>query len=246
MIYHYSLVDTEYSIRFEANVSKRDGRGIVRRLYRARPGPPDRDDLPGQRKGSITKASYSYKRLENLCRSPMQSAFGISIFHVCREINNEAASIFYGHNLFVFEAVPHLHAFLAHFRCRLPLVRKLGLTGLIANSNTFRGLEWVKRTSLEHIWPLLASATHLEALYLHTWIWQTLSSRAHIAADMLFKQAHFWMHALALQKEDKLAALDVIRLPAVSTKILSTPKWSTDAAAQREFKNILAGRLTVV
>jgi len=43
MIYRYALVDTEYSVRFEAKLSKRDGRCIVKRMYRARPGPPDRD-----------------------------------------------------------------------------------------------------------------------------------------------------------------------------------------------------------
>lgn len=63
MIYCYALTDTEYSIRFEANISKRDGRCIVNRLYRAVDGPPDRDDLPSQtnRSSKFPQARLSHE-----------------------------------------------------------------------------------------------------------------------------------------------------------------------------------------
>jgi hypothetical protein len=245
MIYQYLFVDDNYSIRFEANISKRDGRGIVHRLYRARHGPPDRDDLPGQTKGSIAKPAQSYRRLKDLRDRRTCSIFSVAMIRVCRTINDEAASVFYGSNIFVFESVPNCYAFLTHFQHRLPLFRKLGVAGFGLASHC-AGPDFLKGTTLAHIWPLLASASRLEALYLHTWIWQSFSNKARVAAEAFFLQANGWMHALAARRADRLAVLRVVKLPLVAANATVAPKWSTNAVAQAEFRNVLSGRLTVV
>lgn len=245
IIYTYALVDTSYSIRLEANISKRDGRCIVRRLYRARPSDPDRDDLPGQTKGSITKPSHSFKE-EDPVRRSSQSSFGVNMFQVCRQINVEAAPIFYGKNLFAFEAVPHMYAFLVHFHHRLPLMRKLGLASMTANPTIYRGPQFMASMPLSTVFPLLANAVNLEALYLSVSVLQLLSGRGYIAARTLFQQGFSWMFALRLKSGDRLAVLDVIKLPALSATASGSagPRWAVDAGKQGEFTRELAGRLT--
>jgi hypothetical protein len=245
MVYYCLLVDEDYSIRFEATISKRDGRGIIRRLYRTHHGPPDRDDLPGQTKGSIAKFAQSYRRLEDLRDTRTYSIFSVAIFQVCHQINDEATSIFYGANLFVFDSSRNLHAFLTHFHHRVPLLRKLGITG-VGTSKHHDGPDFLKHVGLVDIWSLLASASRLEALYLHTWIWQSFSTKARLAADAFYSHAHGWMHTLAARRANKIAALNVLKLPAVAANATVAPKWSTNAAAQAEFRNVLARWLTVV
>jgi len=144
--------------------------------------------------------------------------------------------------MFVFEAVPHMYAFLVHFQHRLPLIKKLGLASPIANSHTYRGPQYLARTPLSTIFPLLTNAINLEALYLNVSVLQSLSGRGHIAAQTLFQQGFGWMHALGVKRRDRLAALDVIKLPAVVG--VRGPRWATDAGAQGEFRRELAGLLT--
>ncbi|KAF2833215.1 hypothetical protein CC86DRAFT_414959 [Ophiobolus disseminans] len=242
MIYHYALTNLDYSIRFEATISKRDGRCILARLYRARPGPPDRDDLPGQARGSITKASHSYKQIDAF-RHP-QSRFAINLLETCHQINSEAASYFYGENMFVFEAVPHLYAFLVHFHYRLPLIKTLGLASPAVNKGTYRGPQYLAQMPLNTIFPALAYATNLEALYLNVSVLQMLSGRGHIAARSLFQQGFVWMHALGLSGANRLRVLDVVKLPAVVGGG-NGPRWASHAGEQAEFRKELAGALAM-
>jgi len=135
-----------------------------------------------------------------------------------------------------------MYAFLVHFHQRLPLVKKLGLAGLQAHHNHYHGPQYMRYKPLDDIFPLLIGAANMEALYLHKWIFATLSRRAPHAATMLYQQAHGWMRALAVSKGNRLAALDVIKLPAVENKARQT--WSCDAVKQAEFRSELAGQLT--
>lgn len=239
MIYIYAMVDNEYAIRFEAFVSKRDSRSIVRRLYRAVRGPPDRDDLSGQAKGSITKMCTSYKVG---CKF-RQASFGVHLLQACRQIDNEAAPVFYGANMFSAEGVAHLYAFLTHFQSRLPLLRKLGMACIGSNPNMYRGAQHIASTRLCSIFPILALATNLEALYLHSPVLLSLSGRPRIAAKSLFQQGHGWMHALGKAKGNALAVLDVLKMPDGRDQ---APKWCTTEEEQAEFRDELAGMLTVV
>ncbi|EAT85738.2 hypothetical protein SNOG_07087 [Parastagonospora nodorum SN15] len=219
-------------------VSSRDGHSIVTRLSRARPGAPDRDDIPGQSKGSITLASNSYK--------PCISNFdlGVNIFLANRQINAESSPIFYSANLFNFEGVPDLYAFLCHFQHRLSLMRKLGLTSVTSNPKTFRGALHVQGMPLHSVFPLLASAINLEAVYMHAPVWQSLGGRADIAARAFFQMGWTWMLACALAKGNKLGALDVIKLPEVTSELDQYGKWQVERAGQALFRSELAGRLT--
>jgi hypothetical protein len=228
MIYHYILVDTEYSVRFRADVSKRDGCSIPSRLYRVRPGPPDRDDLSGQTKGSISKASHSYKLFSDL----RQSGLSVNVLQVNRQIHAEAVFNFYSKNLFVFEGVPDMCAFLMHFQHRLPMMRRLGLASLHSNRKTYQGAAHLKKMPLESIFPYLAQAVNLEALYLHTPIWQSLGGRRpHNAARWIFQLGHCWMQAPALvEKKGKLAVLDTIRLPKALRRSDQYGKWQVEVA----------------
>jgi hypothetical protein len=243
MIYTYAdLIDEDHSIRFETQTG-RNGRNTVCRMFRARRGPPDRDDLPGQLKGSITKACTSYRRWSGI----PQMSFPVHLFQVCKQLNNEASSIFYSGNMFVFEDIPQLHIFLLHFHHRVPLLRTLDLASVGANPSTpgmFTGGDALS-SPLHWISPLLMRAVDLEALYLHTSIFQNFSGSAKIAAGRFYTHAHWWMHALALNKGNKLAGLDVIKMPALTTKTLKYPPWSTSRAGQDEFKLDLALKLTV-
>lgn len=226
MIYHHLLVDKDFAICFQATVSSRDSRSIVTRLSRAHPGAPDRDDIPGQTKGSITLPSNLYK--------PCISNFdlGINTFLVNRQINAESSAIFYSANMFNFEGVPDLYAFLCHFQHRLPLISKLVLSSVTSNSKTFRGALYLQRMPLHSVFPLLASAVNLDALYMHTPVWQSLGGRADIAARAFFQMGWTWMHACALAKGNKLGALDIIKLPEVTSELDQYGKWQIERARQ--------------
>lgn len=256
MIYAYVLVDPEYAIRFEANTSPRDSRSVVSRLYRATRGPPDRDDLPSQTKGSITKLYRSYKstqikvtpgvvtRYKPVPSFP-QAQFVLALLQTCRQIESEAAAIFYGANMFVMEAVPHMYAFLVHFQPRLPLVRKLGMSAMhVGDTTLWRGLPHLVRQPIHDVFPLLALATNLEACYLNIPVLMGLARHPAPAAKALFEQGHMWMHALGIAKGNALAVLDVLKMPAERRG--QALKWCTDEEGQTEFRDELAGRLTVV
>jgi hypothetical protein len=244
MIYEYTLVDTSYTIRFGVRTSERDDRYIVHRLYRTRRGPADRDDLPEQTKGSITKSSKSYR----LSPTFPQFAFGVNILQACRQTNAEAASIFYGSNMFGVESAPHLYAFLTHFQRRLPLVKRLGMSrmhpitpkdSVLMNpvSSLPKELVW---KGLRHVFPLLVRAENLEALYFHVLVLQSLSSMPVSAANELFDFGFWKMATLAKTKADDSAVLGILKLPAVSDKALMWPKWSKDQTGQDAFMNELA------
>jgi hypothetical protein len=240
IIYRYALVDSEYSVRFEANISKRDGGPIVTRTYRARPGPPDRDDLPGQTRGSIYKPCNSYKPASTTA----QSSLSVNILQACRQINMEASAMFYSNNMFSFEAVPHLYVFLMHFSERLPLITKLGVASQYVHHGNWRGAAHLSEIPLHFVFPLLASAVNLEALYLHTTIWQSMGGRPHIAARTFFSRAECWMKKLGTRKGNKLEVLNVFKLPEVSSQGSDYGKWHIQEIGQTEFKNELAGKLT--
>jgi hypothetical protein len=171
MIFKFALMDAEHSVRFKAGTSKHDGRTLVRQWKRARPGPADLDDIPGQTKGSLMKTGIFYRPY-----SGYRKSFDVHIFQICRQIGDEAASIFYGSNMFTFEVVPDMFAFLVQFQHRLPLVKKLRLTSNAAHYSNNRAkdmkygagyVSYGNSVYFETIFPLLAYATNLEALYLH-------------------------------------------------------------------------------
>jgi hypothetical protein len=144
--------------------------------------------------------------------------------------------------MFVFEGVPHMAAFLMHFHQRIPLLRKLGLTNTFVNALMYRGSKTMERTQLSYIFPWLTGAAELEELHLGVAVTFALSSRSRVAARVLFEQAFHWMHGVGLRKGDRLAVLDVMKLPAPA----GGARWAMSSTAQREFRNELAGRLTSV
>ncbi|KAH7095793.1 hypothetical protein FB567DRAFT_39948 [Paraphoma chrysanthemicola] len=244
MIYSYLLVDYDHPLRFEARSRVQQGRCSVRRLYRARPGLPDRDDLPGQLKGSITKSLISYKSFDSFRKAQRQMTFGVRIFEACKQINQEAAPIFYGSNLFTFEAVPHLYTFLTHFQQRLPFIAKIGLATVSPHPDHYYGPKPFVHYTLASIFLPLSAAINLEALYLNVSILQNLSGCAPLAAQNLFWNASAWMYMLAVQKKNSLAVLDVLKLP--PTRNMSSPKWAISKAGQDAFRTELAKKLTMV
>ncbi|KAH7080357.1 hypothetical protein BKA63DRAFT_242239 [Paraphoma chrysanthemicola] len=244
MVYSYLLVDHDHPLRFEAQSHVQQGRCSVRRLYRARPGLPDRDDLPGQPKGSITKSLTSYKTFHNFRKAQRQMTFGVRIFEACKQLNQEAAPIFYGNNLFTFEAVPHLYTFLTHFQQRLPLITKIGFSTVPPHPDHYHGPKPFVHYTLSSIFLPLSAAINLEALYLNVTILQNLSSSASLAAQNLFRNASAWMYMLAIQRKNSLAVLDVLKLP--PTRHVSSPKWAISKAGQEAFRTELAKNLTMV
>jgi hypothetical protein len=238
MVYNFALVDTLHTIRFGVTTSKVDGRCIVQRFYRARRGPADRDDLPEQTKGSLTKSMKSYRPDPTF----PQFVFGVNILQVCRQTNAEAAPIFYGDNMFGLEATPHLHVFLIHFQHRLPLVKQLGISRLRLNPHTSSVPKELSSKRLIHAFLLLVEATNLKALYLHIPFLQSLAGKEVIAAHCLFYYEGFHKLAAAMgqAKGDSLAVLEVLKLPAVTDRVLKHPKWSMDKAKQDNFMATLA------
>jgi hypothetical protein len=168
------------------------------------------------------------------------------MLQTCQQINCEAASIFYGMNVFVFEAVPHLYAFLSHFAPRLPLVRKLGIASIPPRAGRLpydRSYpENISHMTLNNVFPLLAYATSLEVLYMNTSIYQSLSSRATLAARRFYHCANVWLWAMVLCKRDPLS---IIRLPAPKPLKGASKQWSTSKKGQDEFLAELAARLVV-
>lgn len=181
---------------------------------------------------------------------------------VCRQINEEAAPLFYGGNLFVFGGVPHLYAFLTHFAIRLPLVQNIGLvsgyTGyydvrllLISYILTYdryhdlilcQGLKMLKKMELHSIFPLLASATSLSAIYINPPVLQSLSSGPRTAAERFAQQGHTWLTAMKFRKQDPL---DVINITAVAygpTK-RSNPLWTGGKDVPGSFLHFFAAKL---
>jgi hypothetical protein len=127
---------------------------------------------------------------------------------------------------------------MVHFHHRLHLIKNLGIASPAVHVHTYRGPEWLARMPLSTIFPLLANATDLEALYLSAAVLQTLSGRGHIAARMLFQTGFGWMHKLG-----GLRVLDVIRLPVCIGG--RGPRWATDVGEQREFRKEIAGALAM-
>ncbi|KAF1939561.1 hypothetical protein EJ02DRAFT_424764 [Clathrospora elynae] len=167
---------TKSTLQFEAALSRRDGRYIIYRLYRTRPSPPDRDDIPNVEKQSISK-SYASFTTNKGAQTSERFAFQVGLFQTCRQINDEAASLFYGCNMFVFESVPHLYSFLLHFRHRLPLIHKLGVAKLHGHLHMglkHMGPAFQSKLELLTVFLLLASAVHLEAFYMNVSIYQPL------------------------------------------------------------------------
>lgn len=101
MIYEYALVDPQYSIRFHKGTpSNPNGRhrSFVR-VYRDQPSEPDRDDLPGelQRKRHAS-GSQDYTRHPDEAKG--NKILAVALLQTCKQINEEAASISYGRNVF--------------------------------------------------------------------------------------------------------------------------------------------------
>jgi hypothetical protein len=223
--------------------------GIVRRLYRVRPGPPDRDDLPTSPRNSLSKASTSFTPTQRF----WQFNFDVNIFQTCQQINAEATSLFYGMNVFTFEAVPHLYAFLGHFAHRLPLVRQLGVASIATRTTYAHNLydqnimRPITSMTLINIFPLLTYATNLEVFYMNASIYQSFSSKADLAAKSFYDKAHWWLWAMILYKRDPL---EILRMPKLKTKKGDNgqwvnKQWSTTKKGQNEFLAELAVRLVV-
>ncbi|KAF1837218.1 hypothetical protein BDW02DRAFT_566271 [Decorospora gaudefroyi] len=238
MIYRYTLVDDEYSVSLEAGTNEWDGRCIVRRLYRCHSGPPDRDDLSNVRRPSLRKASSSFTHLKRF----RQFDLGVKLLQTCRQVNREATRIFYGMNMFVFPSVQHLYAFPQHFMRRLSLVRKIGLANAHSNSPCrIIDRQVVENGDLHAMFPLIMHATNLEALYMNTSTYQSLSKKR-CAAIRLNQKAHVWLQAMVDRAHNPLA---IIKLSKLATKKVVTgrPQWSTGKRAQDKFLATLAATL---
>lgn len=200
----------------------------VRRLSCQRLGPPYCDDLSGQTNASITKSRYSYKNIGAIPQNHSHSTLAVHIFLVCTQVNNEAASIFYGNNMFAFCAVPDFYSFFIHVRHRLPQIRKLGLMTPDDWNASYSG------------------AVNLEALYLHTKVLRTISSTSGAnAAYRFYSLASAWSHSLTMKHKNPLAVLDVLKLPPTGpmTNLVGS-MWYADAAKLTTFRTTLAGVLT--
>ncbi|CAO2650423.1 Nn.00g017150.m01.CDS01 [Neocucurbitaria sp. VM-36] len=233
MIYECTLVDHHYSIRIEVIVSNCDRRYILRRLYRARPGPPDRDDLPNQQRPSLNKAYNSWKQEETF----RQFSFARTLLQTCHQINEEAAPFFYGNNIFLSYAVPRLYAFLEQCSHRLPLLRKLGFAPTVDHRSfktSFQGPKSLhdKKYPYLSVFPLLTGAMTIEKLYIHASVWKSLSRLPHRAAKEFFMKAYDWLVATWVRERDPLTVLE---LPAITAKRLKCPHWSTSKQGQDDF-----------
>jgi hypothetical protein len=154
-------------------------------------------------------------------------------------------------NVFTFEAVPHLYAFLGHFAHRLPLVRKLGVASIAVRSAyvlyTHEAIQPISSMTLINIFPLLTNATNLEVFYMNASIYQSFSSKADLAAKSFYDKAHWWLWAMVLYKRDPL---EILRMPKLKTKKGDNgqwvnKQWSTTKKGQDEFLAELAIRLVV-
>jgi hypothetical protein len=168
------------------------------------------------------------------------------MLQTCQQINAEAAPLFYGMNVFVFEAVPHLYAFLNHLGPRLPLVRQLGVASIYARPNfgNFEpaGVKLISHITWDHMFPLLAHATNLEVLYMNTCIYQSFSSKPDLAARHFYHRAGVWLWAMVLSKRDLLS---IMRLPGLKENKVGNKQWVTTQKGQDEFLAELKRRLVL-
>lgn len=94
MIYEHALLNSHYAISF-TDVDTSHGCSL-RRVYYRTLGLPDRDDLPGQTNGTVNRRAV----MRDPCPSQQAIMFSVALLQTCEQINAEAASIFYGRNLF--------------------------------------------------------------------------------------------------------------------------------------------------
>ncbi|KAF2131407.1 hypothetical protein P153DRAFT_394749 [Dothidotthia symphoricarpi CBS 119687] len=232
MVYELLLVDQNFSLRFEAR--GQTGQSGVRRLYLKYPGPPDRDDLPGRQQGSLRKHCTSFETYRYEWRSK-HFEFIVKTFSICHQINNEAGSVFYGKNLFVFGETFHLYMFLLHFSQRLRLIQHIGIVRWNPHVRSLN-LQPSAYVNVEYVtFSLLANATNLKSFYTSPAIFKSLSTKPEPAARYLFQFVQNWLVPLALRKKNKLAAVSVLKMPALSTKNLKRPKWPVTKQGQDEF-----------
>lgn len=127
MISEYALVDSRNCLRFQAPLN-----GSVDRVYLRQPDlhGPDRDDLPQHEglRGQDERTSLDYYFTSYEKRQPLPNEkLSVALFATCKQINAEAAPLFYGGNIFSFGIQAHCTNFRRRIKQRLPLVRKVTL-----------------------------------------------------------------------------------------------------------------------
>jgi hypothetical protein len=153
--------------------------------------------------------------------------------------------------IFVFEAVPQLYAFLSHFTHRLPLVQKLGVASMSARTGGavthIESRLFIAHMTLGHIFPLFTQATSLEALYMNTSIYQSFSSKASLAAKNFYDKTNSWLWAMVLHKRDpsKILQMPKSKMKGLNGQYWKNKQWSTSRKGQDEFLAELGARLVV-
>jgi len=99
---------------------------------------------------------------------------------------------------------------------------------------------YLNTTQLSYVFPWLVNAPGLEELHLGPAVMYALATRGRIAARKLFEQGFCWMDVLGAKKGNRLAVLDVLKLPEVAAGY----RWATMAAEHAMFRTELVGRLT--
>ncbi|OAL50706.1 hypothetical protein IQ07DRAFT_680065 [Pyrenochaeta sp. DS3sAY3a] len=241
MVYEYLLIDTENVIKVEAVASRPDGCLSIRRLYRANPTPPDRDDLPGQFKGSLSKPVGSWGEY------PSKKIFIIltSLLLTCRLVEEEASAVLYGQNMFVFGSMTDLFVFLSECPRRTPLLKRIGLlqwpgkdSAAVMPLRKYPPKVCKPRFDTYATFSMLARAERLEQLYLRPSSLHSLGKQAPaVAAAAFFRQASPWMRELGLRKKK---AGDIIKFPLPNPNKMTTLVWANNVHGQAQFCRELA------
>lgn len=158
-IYDYALVDTEQCVRFTKSQTTRH-RCQVERVVCRSARPACLLDSTGQPLGRFEYPNCNIPRARDL----EHTVFSVAMLQTCKQINVEAAPIFYGKNLFSFQGQADFQSFLNHFETRIPLLRRLALRVVGTLFFGFYEAE-LYMNNLALIFVALQQATSLEALF---------------------------------------------------------------------------------
>lgn len=166
--------------------------------------------------------------------------FSVALLQPCKQIDAEAAPLFYSKNCFSCEDEIVCVRFLIQFQSRIPLLRHICLNrGSVyrrQNSKTFKH-------NIVAMFDLLRRAVNLEIFEVDDVFWIMLSARPVTAANALWHAAASWMQDFNSRHNNKLAILDIMTLPAHQP--YQTYQWAEGTERQRQFQNQLEKRMTV-
>lgn len=207
MVYEYALVDRNYSVRFRWRGTPVVGTRCIIRVHRRDSGHPNRDDSPGQTHGSLTEEAC-YITTPN--RRPGQdgSELAVALPGTCKQINEEAAAVFYGQHVFSFDDLLSCFFYTDHIKAQIPSLRLIALRLRYywpRNVDSYMEAlkSWFKK---------LRSAINLGTLFVKLKFWAFLSGSPNMAAKNFFSLIKGWMRDLNTKHNNILA---IIKLPQV-------------------------------